>query len=145
MVTCRRTGDRTTYNIAGTQASNAHSFRIEEGGVDERGIQLALDKECPAFGDLAVAKDATKGGCPIMAGSRAEEEEKRDPCRAKLSAKQASCIQGNVTGDYNETLCREAFRSGGEKDAGESGASSIARISGLLGLGVGLVGVLVLW
>ncbi|KAK1140075.1 hypothetical protein N8T08_010907 [Aspergillus melleus] len=109
MVTCSMIGGRTQYNLGRTQASNTHSFRIEERSGDEmkeEEIDLELDVSCPAFGDSIVVKDATKGGCPIMAGSKVEDEEEKkenDPCRAKLNAKQASCIQGNVTRRSNET------------------------------------------
>ncbi|KAH8427367.1 uncharacterized protein LDX57_005080 [Aspergillus melleus] len=151
MVTCLMIGDRTQYNIGRTQASNTHSFRIEEKSGDEmkeEDVDLGLDVSCPVFGDSIVVRDATKGGCPIMAGSKVkdEEEEKKDPCRAKLNAKQASCIQGNVAGRYNDSMCREAFGSGGNGKGRENGADGMVVMrSGMFALGVvGLAGAFLL-
>ncbi|PLB55871.1 hypothetical protein P170DRAFT_433347 [Aspergillus steynii IBT 23096] len=142
MVTCTQIGDRTQYNIGKTQAGNTHFFDVEEKGrAETSGFKLGLDAECPVFADSIVVRDATKGGCPFMKGSSDADEKDRDPCRAKLNAKQANCVQGNVTGNYNASLCREAF---GDGDASESGAGRmVANGLGMFGIGVvGFIGVL---
>lgn len=139
MVTCTQIGDHTQYHIGKTQARNTHSFDVEEKASGEKNdFDLGLNAECPAFGDMMVVREATTGGCPFMKGTSGGDDNDQDPCRARLNAKQASCVQGNVTGSYNASLCREAF-SDGRGYVSENSAGRMAT-DGLRMIGIAMVG-----